>query len=193
MSETQAVFDAEKYKRGQHDQWNEDSAAWHRWGRTVQRWLGDVTQKMLDLAQLGPRQRVLDIASGAGEPALSAADRVGPEGYVLATDLSEKFISFAQQTAEERHLRNFETRVMDGENLELPDASFDVVLCRFGLMYMPNRNRALTEWQRVLRPEGRVVVAIFSTPDKNGWGAVPRDHPPESAACTALARSARAV
>jgi hypothetical protein len=78
MSETQPVFNAEKYKRGQHDQWNEDSAAWHRWGPTVQRWLGDVTQRMLDLAQLGPKQRVLDIASGAGEPALSAADRVGP-------------------------------------------------------------------------------------------------------------------
>jgi SAM-dependent methyltransferase len=64
---------------------------------------------------------------------------------------------------------------MDGENLELPDASFDVVLCRFGLMYMPDQNRALTEWQRVLRPEGRVVVAVFSTPNKNGWGAVPLD------------------
>jgi hypothetical protein len=64
MSETEPVFDAEKYKRGQHNQWSEVAAAWHRWGPTVQRWFGDVTERMLDLAQLGPRQRVLDIASG---------------------------------------------------------------------------------------------------------------------------------
>jgi SAM-dependent methyltransferase len=62
---------------------------------------------------------------------------------------------------------------MDGENLELPDASCDVVLCRFGLMHMPDRHRALTEWRRVSRPGGRVVVAVFSTPDKNGFGEVP--------------------
>ena len=173
MAEAQPVFDAAKYKSAQHDQWNEDAAAWNRWGPTLQRWLGNLTKRMLDLAELGQGQRVLDIASGAGEPALSAAERVGPDGYLLATDLSEKIIAFAQQIAEERHLRNFETRVSDGENLELPDASFDAVLCRFGLMYMPDRHRALTEWRRVLRPEGRVVVAVFSTPDKNGWGAVP--------------------
>jgi SAM-dependent methyltransferase len=173
MAGAQPVFDAAKYKSAQHDQWNEDAAAWHRWGSTLQRWFGSVTQRMLDLAELGQGQRVLDIASGAGEPALSAAERVGPDGHLLATDLSEKIVAFAQQIAKERHLRNFETRVMDGENLELADASFDAVLCRFGLMYMPDRHRALTEWRRVLRPEGRVVVAVFSTPDKNGWGAVP--------------------
>jgi SAM-dependent methyltransferase len=173
MSKTKPVFDAEKYKSTQHAQWNEDAAAWHRWGPTLQRWFGGVTQKMLDLAQLGPRQRVLDIASGAGEPALSAAERVGPDGYVLATDLSENILAFARQIAEERRLQSFETRVMDGENLELPDASFDAVLCRFGLMYMPDRQRALAEWRRVLKPGGRVVVAVFSTADKNGWGEIP--------------------
>jgi SAM-dependent methyltransferase len=173
MSESKPVFDAGKYKRTQHDQWNEDAAAWHYWGPTLQSWFGGVTQRMLDLAQIGLGQRVLDIAAGAGEPALSAAERVGPQGSVLATDLSENIIRFAQQIADERHLQNFETRVMDGENLDLPDASFDAVLCRYGLMYMPDRQRALTEWRRVLKPGGRVVVAVFSTPDKNGWGAVP--------------------
>lgn len=173
MSESKPMFDADKYKRTQHAQWNEDAAAWHRWGPTLQRWFGAVTERMLDLAQLGPAQHVLDIAAGAGEPALSAAERVGPSGYVLATDLSENIIGFAQQMAEARQLRNFETRALDGENPNLPEASFDAVLCRFGLMYMPNRQRALTEWRRVLKPAGRVVVAVFSTPDKNGWGAVP--------------------
>jgi len=173
MSESKPVFDADKYKRTQHDQWNEDAAAWHRWGPTLQDWFGGVTKTMLDLAQIAPGQHVLDIAAGAGEPALSAAERVGPQGYVLATDLSENIIRFAQKNADDRHLANFHSEAMDGENLELPDASFDVVLCRFGLMYMPNRQRALAEWHRVLKPGGRAVVAVYSTPDKNGWGAVP--------------------
>jgi len=173
MSEPKPVFDAEKYKRTQHNQWNEDAASWHGWGATLQAWFGGVTPRKLDLAQIAPGQHVLDIAAGAGEPALSAAERVGPQGYVLATDLSENIIGFAQQIADDRRLANFETRVMDGEKLELSDGSFDVVLCRFGLMYMPDRQRALTEWRRVLKPGGRAVVAVFSTPDKNNWGAIP--------------------
>jgi SAM-dependent methyltransferase len=171
--EAKPAFDADQYKRTQHDQWNEDAAAWHRWGATLQTWFGGVTQKMLDLAQVAPGQHILDIAAGAGEPALSAAERVGPHGSVLATDLAENIIQFAQQIADDRRLSNFRTQAMDGENLALPDASFDVVLCRFGLIYMPNRQRALTEWRRVLKPGGRAVVAVFSTPERNGWGAVP--------------------
>ncbi|MFB3122045.1 MAG: class I SAM-dependent methyltransferase [Candidatus Binatia bacterium] len=62
---------------------------------------------------------------------------------------------------------------MDRENPEFPDQSFDAVLCRFGLIYMPHQQRALSEWRRVLKPGGRVAVAVFSTPERNGWGSVP--------------------
>ncbi len=173
MSESRPVFDAVAYKRTQRDQWNEDAASWYRWGPTLQDWFGGVSKAMLDMAQIGPGQHVLDIAAGAGEPALSAAERVGPGGYVLATDLSENILGFAQKIADDSQLQHFKTRAMDGENLELADASFDAVLCRFGLIYMPHQQRALAEWRRVLKPGGRAVVAVFSTPDKNGWGAVP--------------------
>jgi ubiquinone/menaquinone biosynthesis C-methylase UbiE len=167
MSESKPVFDADAYKRTQHDQWNEDAAAWHRWGPTLQTWFGDVTQKMLDFAHVGLGQRVLDIAAGAGEPALSAAERVGPQGDVLATDLSENILQFAQKIADDRGLSHFKTQAMDGEHLALPDASFDIVLCRFGLIYMPNRQQALTEWLRVLKPGGRAVVAVSR--DHSAW------------------------
>jgi SAM-dependent methyltransferase len=173
VTEPTTTIDAEKYKRSQHDQWNEDAPAWHRWGPTLHRWFGPVAEVMLDLAEVRPGQRVLDIATGAGEPALSAAARVGPEGYVLATDLSENILEFARQNAAKRNLENLETRPMDGENLDLPDSAFDVVLCRFGIIYMPNRLQALREWRRVLRPGGRAVIAVYSTSDRNGWGAVP--------------------
>ena len=173
MAEQQSSFDAAKYKNAQREQWNKDGAAWRRWNSTLDRWYGEATGQMLDLARIQPGQRILDIAAGAGEPAVSAAERVGPSGYVLATDISEGILELALQVARERGFKQIETRTMDGEKLELPDASFDAVVCRLGLMYMPHPVIALREWRRVLKAGGRVAVVVFSTPDRNSWGAVP--------------------
>lgn len=173
MAEKQASFDPAKYKNAQREQWNKDGAAWRRWNPTLDRWYGEITHQMLDLARIKPGQRILDIAAGAGEPAVSAAERVGPSGYVLATDISEGIVELALQVARERGLKQVETRTMDGENVDLPEASFDAVLCRLGLMYMPHPVTALREWRRALRPGGRITVAVFSTPDRNDWGALP--------------------
>lgn len=173
MAQPQPSFDAARYKEAQREQWNKDGAAWRRWNPVLDRWYGEATRQMLDLARIEPGQRILDIAAGAGEPAVSAAQRVGPEGYVLATDISEGIVELARQVAAERGLRQIETRVMDGEKLDVPDASFDVVLCRLGLMYMPHPATALREWRRALRDGGRVAVVVFSTPDRNDWGATP--------------------
>ena len=173
MAERQPSFDAAKYKNAQREQWNKDGAAWRRWNPTLDLWYGEATRQMLDLARIRVGQRILDIAAGAGEPALSAAERVGPGGCVLATDISEGILELALQVARERGLEQVQTRAMDGEKLDLPDASFDAVLCRLGLMYMPHPVTALREWRRVLKEGGRVAVVVFSTPDRNPWGAVP--------------------
>lgn len=173
MTEQLPSFDAAKYKNAQREQWNKDGEAWRRWNPTLDRWYGEPTRQMLDMAHLQKGQRVLDIAAGAGEPAVSAAERVGPDGYVLATDISEGIVELALQVARERGHMQVETRAMDGEKLDLPDASFDAVLCRLGLMYMPHPVTALREWRRVLKSGGRVAVVVFSTPDRNPWGAVP--------------------
>ena len=82
-------------------------------------------------------------------------------------------VELARQVARERGLEQVETRAMDGEKRDLPDASFDAVLCRLGLMYMPAPVTALREWRRALRPGGRVAVVVFSTPERNDWGAAP--------------------
>lgn len=173
MAEERQAFDATKYKDAQREQWNKDGAAWRRWNPTLDRWYGEATRRMLDLARIRPGQRILDVAAGAGEPAVSAAERVGPGGYVLATDISEGIVELARQVACERGLEQIETRAMDGESLDLPDASFDAVLCRLGLMYMPHPVTALREWRRALKTGGRVAVVVFSTPDRNPWGAMP--------------------
>jgi SAM-dependent methyltransferase len=129
---------------------------------------------MLDLARIGAGIRVLDVAAGAGEPAISAAERVGPTGRVLASDISSNILAFAEKAAAARGVGDIvETCVLDGENLEIADASFDAVISRLGLMYFPDQRRGLAEMRRVLRPDGRVAVMVFSTPDRNGFFAVP--------------------
>jgi cyclopropane fatty-acyl-phospholipid synthase-like methyltransferase len=166
-------FDPVAFKETTRQQWQNAAAAWHRWTPTLQAWLAPVTEAMLEMARLRPGDRVLDLAAGAGEPSLSAAERVGPSGHVLATDISSNILEFAAQTARERGVSNFETRVMDGEKPDVPDASFDAVLSRLGLIYFPDRHGALRAAHRILKSGGRVVLAGFSTPDQNQFFSIP--------------------
>lgn len=169
----ETAFDSEGYKRTTRDQWENAAAAWHAWGPTLKRWLGPATERMLDLAGVGAGLRVLDVAAGAGDQTLAAAARVGAGGSVLATDISPSILRFAAMEAERAGCRNVSTRVMDGEHLDLEDASFDVVISRVGLIYFPDRQRALAEMRRVLVPGGRVAAIVYSTPELNGFFSVP--------------------
>ena len=99
---------------------------------------GPANKLMLDLANLRSGHRVLDVAAGTGDQTLMAARRVGPGGYVLATDISASMLQLAAEAAQGAGLTNVETRVMDAENLDLEPDSFDAVICRMGLMLMPN-------------------------------------------------------
>ena len=166
-------FDPVAYKETTRRQWQDAAEAWHRWGPTLGRWLGPATEIMFDLARIGRGHRVLDVAAGAGEQTLSAARRGGPEGKVLATDIAPKILELAAIEAERAGLRNVEVRAMDGEALDLPDASFDVVISRVGLIYMPDRAKALAEMRRVLKPGGRVAAIVSSTAENNGFFSVP--------------------
>jgi len=167
------TFDPVRYKVTTHEQWQSAAEAWDRWMPTLQSWLGPPTELMLDLARIGPGDRILDVAAGAGEPAMTAARRVGPTGSVLATDISSNILAYARQAAAAQGLTNIETRVMDGEHLELPDASFDAVLSRVGLIYFPDRQRALAEIRRVLVPGGRIAAMVYSTAENNQFFSIP--------------------
>jgi SAM-dependent methyltransferase len=166
-------FDPVAYKETTRKQWQNAAAAWHRWEATLGAWLGPVTEAMLDLAKLKAGDRVLDLGAGAGEPSLSAAQRVGASGHVVATDISSNILEFAAQSARDRGLANLETRVMDGEKPDLPDATFDAVLSRLGLIYFPDRDGALRSAHRLLKDGGKVVLAGFSTPDQNRFFSIP--------------------
>jgi ubiquinone/menaquinone biosynthesis C-methylase UbiE len=168
-------FDPVAYKESTRQQWERVAADWNRWSPTLERWWAPATEAMLELARIGPGSRVLDVAGGSGEPALTAAARIGSTGYVLSTDLSANLVRLAAENAQARGLgaTRFEARVMDGERLDLPDASFDAALSRLGLIYFPDRTRALVEIRRILKPGGRVVLASFTTPQANPFFSIP--------------------
>lgn len=128
--------------------------------------------KLLQCASLEPGDRVLDVACGTGLIAFGAAQTVGPTGRVLGTDLSGRMVEAAQHRAEERRVVNARFARMDAESLDLPDASYDAALCSLGLMYMPDPEKAVREMARVLRPGGRLVVAVWGERSACGWSAI---------------------
>jgi ubiquinone/menaquinone biosynthesis C-methylase UbiE len=166
-------FDARKYKETTREQWQQAADAWHRYAPTLHAWLGPATERMLELARVGAGQRVLDVAAGAGEQTLAIARRVGPGGSVLATDIAPRILERAAEEVRRAGLPNVTTGVMDGERLDLPEGSVDVVVSRVGLIYFPDQHRALTEMHRVLVPGGRVAAIVYSTPDRNAFFSTP--------------------
>ncbi|RMG48854.1 MAG: methyltransferase domain-containing protein [Acidobacteria bacterium] len=167
-------FDPVRYKQTTREQWEEAAEAWHRWGSLLSRWLGPATETMLDMAGVRAGDRVLDVAAGAGDQTIAIARRVGPSGNVLATDLSGAILEFAAERARAEGLDNIDTRVLDGEDLELLEpASFDAVVCRVGMIYFPDQKRALAGMRHALRPGGRVAAMVYSTAEANGFFSVP--------------------
>jgi SAM-dependent methyltransferase len=172
--DTPMGFDPVQYKTTTRQQWEDAAEAWHRWGPTLERWLGEATERMLDAAGVTTGSRVLDVAAGAGGQSLAAARRAGPSGSVVATDISPTILTYAAKAAAEAGLTNIETVEADGEDLDaLPPASFDAVISRVGLIYFPDQQRALAGMHRALRDGGRLAAIVYSTPDRNEFFSVP--------------------
>jgi len=131
--------------------------------------LAPAQAKLLACAAPAPGERVLDVACGTGLVAFAAAQAVGPAGAVLGVDLSGAMVESARRRARGRGLENTRFARMDAESLDLRDGSFDVALCALGLMYVPDPAQALREMRRVLRPGGRLVVAVWGERSRCGW------------------------
>jgi SAM-dependent methyltransferase len=167
------TFDPVRYKDTTRAQWQEAAAAWHAWGPTLEDWLGEATTLMLDTAAITTGSTVLDVAAGAGGQSLAAARRVGPSGRVLATDISPVILHHAAAAATAAGLGNLATRELDGERLDVDPATFDAVISRLGLIYLPDQAGALAGQYRALRPGGHVSAIVYSTPDRNGFFSIP--------------------
>jgi SAM-dependent methyltransferase len=133
---------------------------------------GPATELMLDLAEVRTGSRVLDVAAGTGDQTVMAAQRVGPTGYVLATDISASMLKLAADAAQEAGFTNVETRVMDAENIDLDADSFDAAICQLGLFLFSNPAKVLRAMRRVIRPGGKVAALVFSTAEKNPYQGI---------------------
>lgn len=140
---------------------------WRRRDGLLRKGAAPVTKRMLELAGIGAGHSVLDIASGTGEPAISAAQLVGDEGRVVGTDLIEDMLFFAREKAEEANLKNIEFKCMDGEELVFEPETFNAVTIRWGLMFMPQPEACLERVHNFLKEGGRVVAACWASPDQN--------------------------
>ncbi|MGB8985454.1 MAG: class I SAM-dependent methyltransferase [Candidatus Sulfotelmatobacter sp.] len=128
-----------------------------------------VTEALVEYAQPKPGMRVLDLASGTGEPAISIAMRVGPQGRVTALDLSADLLDIAKGRAQERGLENFSIQQADAQTLPFDDNTFDLATCRFGIMFFADAVRALRELHRVLMSEARACFLAWGPFDQPYW------------------------
>jgi SAM-dependent methyltransferase len=167
------TFDPVQYKAMQRKDWSDAAAGWREWWRTIEVGFGPVSERIVELAELKPGDRVLDIATGIGEPAATAARSVGQDGRVVATDIAPGMLEIGKERAAELGLANIEFREADAEELELPDEQFDAVLSRFGLMFFPDLKAALTRIHEVLVEAGRLSAAVWGPPEKTPFIAVP--------------------
>ncbi len=169
-----SVSNTPNQSMGAKESWSQEDAESYRSRRTIREELyRAVTERMLELASVQNGARVLDGAAGTGEQTLMAARVVGPSGTVLAIDKSASMLSVAIEAAREAGLTNVETRVMDAQNLDVSEDSFDAVICRIALMLFTNPVSALKEMRRAVKPGGRVVTTVFSTTDKNPYTGIP--------------------
>ena len=147
--------------------WLSAAPAWKKWYSQLAFQSRQATELVVQGAAISPGMHVLDLASGSGEPALSLSAAVGPEGRVIATDLVREMLQIAEENAAARNIKNITFRAADAEQLPFPASLFDRITCRFGIMFVPDIQKALGEMRRVLKPGGRVSFITWGSMEEN--------------------------
>ena len=153
----------------QHAMWNTVAPAWGEHADVVDERSEATTARLLARAALRPGEHVLELACGPGGLGIAAAEQVGPGGHVLLSDVAPEMAAIAAERAAARGLANVSTAVIDFEVIDAADDAFDAVLIREGLMFAAEPAQALAEIRRVLRPGGRVAVAVWAARERNPW------------------------
>jgi ubiquinone/menaquinone biosynthesis C-methylase UbiE len=159
----------------QRQDWTRVAPGWEKWDEALDRNLAFMNYRLVGEARVRPGQRLLDLGSGTGYPALLAAQAVGPKGSILGIDLAEPMLEVARRKATALGLRNVIFRAGDVSSLPAEANSFDAVISRFCLMFLPDVPKAAAEIARVLKPGGYLAAAVWSAPDKNPFLSIPID------------------
>jgi ubiquinone/menaquinone biosynthesis C-methylase UbiE len=149
--------------------WERAASAWRKLGDRFQAVGMPVARWMIDAIEPQPGQRVLELAAGTGDVGLLAAELIQPGGTLICSDGAEAMIEQARHRAEEMGVGNVEFKHLELEWIDLPAASVDAALCRWGYMFAVDRGAALRETRRVLRTGGRLALATWAVPQRNPW------------------------
>lgn len=155
------------------ERWEHAATGWGKHAERMRDFGMPVSSWMIDHAGLQPGQRVLELAAGPGDTGFLAAELIRPGGVLLSTDGTENMLEVARARAAQLGVENVEFKRIELEWIDLPTASVDAVLCKWGLMFSVDPEAALREWRRVLRPGGRVALAAWDEPPLNDWATIP--------------------
>ncbi len=166
--------DAEKVRRSVHDMWDSVAGSWGKNADVVDARAPELVRRMLETTQLAAGDRVLELACGPGGLGLAAA-RLAAPGEVVVSDVAPQMVEVARERARTAGSTNVTFKVLDIEAIDEPDASFDVALCREGLMFAVDPARGAAEILRVLRPGGRAAIVVWGPRAENPWLGLPLD------------------
>ena len=168
------TIDSKQYKEELRHGYDNAAPGWQKWWKTIQTATEEVSKRLVEFAEIKPGSRVLDVATGIGEPALTAAKQVGKTGDILAIDISPQMLSFAKERAISLGLQDVvEFKEGDVETIDLPSSTFDAALCRWGLMFLPNPKAGLSNIYRSLVKGGHFAATVWASPEKVPFISVP--------------------
>jgi SAM-dependent methyltransferase len=162
---------ADELARRIYTTWERMAPGWEGRRRSIWEDSEHVGRQLVDAVDPRPGETILELAAGVGDTGLLAAQRVGPDGLVISSDLSPAMVEAARRRGAELDITSVDFRVLDAQALDLPDASIDAVVCRWGYMLMPDPAAAFRETNRVLRPGGRLAFSVWASPERNPWAA----------------------
>jgi SAM-dependent methyltransferase len=155
------------------ERWQRAARGWSARANEIRTFGMPVSAWLIDQLALQPGQRVLELAAGPGDTGFMAAELVSPGGTLISTDGVGPMLDIARNRARSMEIPNVEFKQLDLQWIDLETASVDAVLCRWGLMFAPDPGASLQEMRRVLRPGGRVALAVWAEPERNPWATIP--------------------
>ncbi len=162
-----------EFKANQEQQWDSVAHAWRKWWPSAERGAQFVSDALANAIGASEGQRLLDISTGIGEPAVTLAKTVGPNGSVVATDQSAGMLRIASERITEEGLSNVELVKSDTEVLSLPSSTFDGAVCRWGLMFLPDIQQALSRIRELLKPGAKFATVVWGPMDEVPFTSIP--------------------
>jgi ubiquinone/menaquinone biosynthesis C-methylase UbiE len=167
------AIDPGEFREGQRKQWNVSAEGWRTRHEFIDQATGHISDRLVELADVQPGSRVLDVACGYGEPSLTAARKAGSEGSVVATDISAEMLAYGRERAAAEGLDNVEFMESDASSLDFPKESFDAAVSRWGIIFDPDGEGSAAKVRSFLKPGSRFAISSWGTPEQVTFISIP--------------------